>query len=153
MEKIAFYGKGGIGKSTVSSNVSALLALRGQRMLHVGCDPKHDSSMPFVAPRDMRTVLESIFQIPGGELTNEHFVMSGRLDIDCIDPAFAPGVGTPEPFGLDPLDVRSVIRALAPRLVGFDVVEVCPPADNGNTAALAARLISEVIAWVGRERY
>jgi arginase family enzyme len=75
------------------------------------------------------------------------------VDIDCIDPAFAPGVGTPEPFGLDPLDVRSVIRALAPRLVGFDVVEVCPPADNGNTSALAARLISEVIAWVGRERF
>jgi agmatinase len=63
------------------------------------------------------------------------------LDIDGIDPAFAPGVGTPEPFGLDQLMVRDVIRHLAGRSVGFDLVEVCPPADNGNTAALAARLV------------
>ena len=42
--KIAFYGKGGIGKSTISANVSALLAKRGNRVLHIGCDPKADST-------------------------------------------------------------------------------------------------------------
>jgi len=74
------------------------------------------------------------------------------LDIDCIDPAFAPGTGTPEPFGLTALDVREAIRILAPRLVGFDIVEIAPNYDNGNTAALGARLIREVIAAVHAAR-
>jgi agmatinase len=68
------------------------------------------------------------------------------LDIDGIDPAYAPGTGTPEPFGLTPFDVRNVINRLGGRLVGFDVVEVCPPYDNGNTSILAARFVREVIA-------
>ncbi len=68
------------------------------------------------------------------------------LDIDGIDPAYAPGTGTPEPFGLSPWDVRHIIDTLGDRLVGFDVVEVCPPYDNGNTSILAARMIREVMA-------
>lgn len=68
------------------------------------------------------------------------------LDIDGIDPAYAPGTGTPEPFGLTPFDVRYIINRLGDRLIGFDVVEVCPPYDNGNTSILAARFIKEVIA-------
>lgn len=68
------------------------------------------------------------------------------LDIDGIDPSYAPGTGTPEPYGLTPLDVKKIIDAFAPRMVGFDVVEVSPPLDNGITAILAARLITNVIA-------
>ncbi len=68
------------------------------------------------------------------------------LDIDGIDPAYAPGTGTPEPFGLTPMDVKHIVNELAPRLIGFDVVEVCPPYDNGNTSILAARIIREVVA-------
>ena len=68
------------------------------------------------------------------------------VDIDGIDPAFAPGVGTPEPYGIDALVVRDVTRHLASRTLGLDIVEVCPPADNGNTAALAARLVKDFIA-------
>ncbi|MBR2254581.1 MAG: agmatinase [Candidatus Methanomethylophilaceae archaeon] len=68
------------------------------------------------------------------------------VDIDGIDPAFAPGTGTPEPFGLMPYDVKKVINAVGDRLAGFDVVEVCPPADPaGITSILAARYINEVM--------
>lgn len=67
------------------------------------------------------------------------------LDIDGIDPAYAPGTGTPEPYGLSPLHVRKVIHGIREKIVGFDVVEVCPPYDNGNTSALAARFITEAI--------
>ena len=42
--KIAVYGKGGIGKSTTSCNISVALARRGQKVLQIGCDPKHDST-------------------------------------------------------------------------------------------------------------
>ncbi|HNT96656.1 MAG TPA: hypothetical protein PKK31_00140 [Elusimicrobiales bacterium] len=45
MESIVFFGKGGIGKSTLASNVSALLAAGGGRVLHIGCDPKMDSTL------------------------------------------------------------------------------------------------------------
>lgn len=67
------------------------------------------------------------------------------LDIDAIDPAYAGGTGTPEPFGLTPRDVKYVLGQVAPRLVGFDVMEVSPPYDNGNTSLLAARLVREAI--------
>ncbi len=68
------------------------------------------------------------------------------LDIDGIDPAYAPGTATPEPFGLSSLDVKKCINMLGSRMVGFDVVEVSPPHDHGNTAALGARMILEAIA-------
>lgn len=67
------------------------------------------------------------------------------LDIDAVDPAFAPGTGTPEPFGLAPLSVRDILRHFSDRMCGFDVCEVCPPFDNGNTAGLAAKLMRDVI--------
>ena len=72
------------------------------------------------------------------------------LDMDAIDPAFAPGVGTPEPFGMTPYEVLQTINLLSDRLVGFDCVEVCPPADNGNTAAIAARLVRHLLGAVQR---
>lgn len=69
------------------------------------------------------------------------------VDIDGVDPAFAPGTGTPEPFGLHPMDVKKLINMVGDRLAGFDVVEVCPPADpSGITSMLAARYIKEAIA-------
>ena len=70
------------------------------------------------------------------------------LDMDAIDPAFAPGVGTPEPFGMTPYEVLQALNFLSDRLVGFDCVETCPPADNGNTAALAARLVRHALGAV-----
>ena len=68
------------------------------------------------------------------------------IDIDGIDPAYAPGTGTPEFFGLSPRDVKNIINFLAPNLIGADITEVCPPYDNGNTSILAARLVQEIIA-------
>jgi agmatinase len=68
------------------------------------------------------------------------------LDMDAIDPAYAPGLGTPEPFGMTPREVRSVIRRLAPKTIGFDLVEISPEYDNGETAVLGAKLIRDFIA-------
>jgi agmatinase len=69
------------------------------------------------------------------------------IDIDGIDPAYAPGTGTPEPFGLSDWDALETVRRCAPQLVGLDVVEVCPPYDNGQTAMLASKLVREAIFW------
>lgn len=73
------------------------------------------------------------------------------IDIDGIDPAYAPGTGTPEPFGLTPYDVKKAINLVGDRLAGFDVMEICPPADpSGITSVLGARLINEALAVLGK---
>ena len=66
------------------------------------------------------------------------------VDIDAADPAFAPGTGTPEPFGLRSREMRDVVRAVAPSAVGFDVVEV-NDRDDGQAGSLAAKLLREFV--------
>lgn len=70
------------------------------------------------------------------------------FDIDGVDPAFAPGTGTPEVGGLTSWEALEIVRALAGLpLVGADVVEVSPPYDHGNiTALLAANLLFEIVS-------
>ena len=61
------------------------------------------------------------------------------LDIDCLDPAFAPGTGTPEPGGLSSNQVLSLLEELAPLpFVGMDCVEVAPPYDHSELTSSAA---------------
>jgi agmatinase len=76
------------------------------------------------------------------------------FDIDVIDPAFAPGTGTPEPGGLSAHDGLAIVRALrGVHLVGADVVEVIPAYDPaGQTAFLAANLAYELLSLVALER-
>ncbi len=77
------------------------------------------------------------------------------FDIDVLDPAFAPGTGTPEVAGLQPREVLAYLRALAGiRFSGFDVVEVSPPYDGpGQTTALhAAAVAYEMLALLAVQR-
>ncbi|MFC6615812.1 agmatinase [Halopenitus salinus] len=66
------------------------------------------------------------------------------VDVDAADPAYAPGTGTMEPFGLDAREMREVVRAVAPHTEGFDVVEV-NDRDDGQAAALAGKLLREFV--------
>ncbi len=70
------------------------------------------------------------------------------LDIDAADPAYAPGTGTPEVGGFTSYQMLQLVRGLKGLpLVGFDLVEVCPPYDHGDiTAILAANLVFEVLS-------
>lgn len=70
------------------------------------------------------------------------------FDVDAVDPAFAPGTGTPVPGGLSSREALRLVRALAGvRLVGMDVVEVCPPLDHADvTSHLAAHVLFEGLA-------
>jgi len=70
------------------------------------------------------------------------------LDIDVLDLAYAPGTSTPEPFGISSFDVLECLKAFSPQLVGFDIVEVCPPYDNGETSLLAAKIVRFIMDYV-----
>ena len=72
------------------------------------------------------------------------------LDIDAVDPAFAPGTGTPEVGGFSSYEMLQLVRGLrGTNLVGFDLVEVSPPFDSANiTAILAANLVFEFLSLV-----
>jgi light-independent protochlorophyllide reductase subunit L len=90
----AIYGKGGIGKSTTSSNLSAAFSKMGKRVLQIGCDPKHDST--FTLTKKMLPtvidVLESVDFHPE-ELHVEDFVFPGYNGVMCVE-AGGPPAGT-----------------------------------------------------------
>ena len=70
---------------------------------------------------------------------HDHLPLYLSLDIDCLDPAFAPGTGTPEPGGLTTNQVLTLLEALAVLpCVGMDCVEVSPPYDHAELASNAA---------------
>ena len=76
------------------------------------------------------------------------------FDIDCLDPAFAPGTGTPEIGGLASWQVQAMLRGLdGLRFAGMDVVEVAPAYDTAEITALAAAtIVWEYLALMGRAR-
>jgi nitrogenase iron protein NifH len=85
VQRIAFYGKGGIGKSTIATGVSLYYAQSGRRVLHVGCDPKADSSMVLVRDDVYKTVIQKSFEIDPDDLVASDLIMKGILGIDCIE--------------------------------------------------------------------
>ena len=76
------------------------------------------------------------------------------LDIDCLDPAFAPGTGIPDSGGLTSREVITLIKSMQGLpLVGLDLVEVAPPIDPSEATIFAAlKIIMEYIAVVVREK-
>jgi guanidinopropionase len=76
------------------------------------------------------------------------------FDIDSVDPAFAPGTGTPEVGGLTSAQALALVRGLAGLdIIGFDVVEVSPPYDqSGITSMLAANVLFELLSVISLSR-
>ncbi len=91
---IAVYGKGGIGKSTVSSNLSAAFSKLGKRVLQIGCDPKHDSTFT-LTKRLIPTVIDILETVDfhSEELRVEDFVFEGYNGVMCVE-AGGPPAGT-----------------------------------------------------------
>ncbi len=90
----AVYGKGGIGKSTTSSNLSAAFSKLGKRVLQIGCDPKHDSTFTLTKQLlpTVIDVLESV-DFHSEELRVEDFVFPGYNGVMCVE-AGGPPAGT-----------------------------------------------------------
>jgi light-independent protochlorophyllide reductase subunit L len=90
----AIYGKGGIGKSTTSSNLSAAFSKMGKRVLQIGCDPKHDSTFT-LTKKMLPTVIDVLETVDfhAEELRVEDFVFPGYNGVMCVE-AGGPPAGT-----------------------------------------------------------
>ncbi len=90
----SIYGKGGIGKSTTSSNLSVAFSKLGKRVLQIGCDPKHDSTFTLTKSL-IPTVIDILEQVDfhSEELRPEDFVFQGYNGVMCIE-AGGPPAGT-----------------------------------------------------------
>ena len=88
------YGKGGIGKSTTSSNLSAAFSMLGKRVLQIGCDPKHDSTFTLTGSL-VPTVIDTLKEVDfhAEELRPEDFVYEGYNGVMCVE-AGGPPAGT-----------------------------------------------------------
>jgi agmatinase len=102
-----------------------------------------------IAERGMRSVATSVYS----KLSRCDAVHIS-LDIDCLDPAFAPGTGIPEAGGLTTREVLTLIKTMQGLpLVGLDVVEVAPPVDASEATIFAAlKIIMEYVALFAREK-
>ena len=103
-----------------------------------------------VRDRGIKQVIEDTLAIVGDGPT---FL---TVDVDVLDPAFAPGTGTPEPGGMTPVDLLWACRTLASRLrlIGMDVVEVIPtaPGSSDITALVAERIVREMLTGLAAQR-
>ncbi|MBV1776773.1 agmatinase [Burkholderiaceae bacterium DAT-1] len=107
----------------------------------------HQLNAPWVHEHGALATLKRILEIVGDRPTYLTF------DIDCLDPAFAPGTGTPVPGGLSSAQALSIIRGMQPvNLVGMDVVEVSPAFDQSEITALAAAHVAADLLCVLRNR-
>ncbi|HZJ22121.1 MAG TPA: agmatinase [Anaerolineales bacterium] len=102
-----------------------------------------------VAERGMKTIAQEV-----NKILSRCDVVHISLDIDCLDPAFAPGTGIPDSGGLSSREVITLIKSMQGLpLVGLDVVEVAPPIDSSEATIFAAlKIIMEYIAVVVRSK-
>lgn len=123
--KIAVYGKGGIGKSTIVSNLSAALAERGKKVMQIGCDPKADSTIALRHGEKLPTVLQTVREKKDNFLLEE-IVYIGYAGVVCVEAGGPiPGLGCAGRgiiTALEKLEVKGAYETYCPDVIFYDVL-------------------------------
>jgi guanidinopropionase len=135
-----------VEKNLIDPGRTVQIGIRGAQNKTEGWDYSLDSGMRVIFMDEftkigVAAVIDEIHRVIGDGRAYISF------DIDVLDPAFAPGTGTPEVGGLTTIEALTLLRGLNPLdLIGADVVEVSPPYDpSGNTALVGATIMYELL--------
>lgn len=154
MRKIAVYGKGGIGKSTITSSVAAAIANMGHRVMQIGCDPKSDSTINLLGSARLTPVMEVLRKNGGLCKSLDEIAVRGFKGIVCVE-AGGPtpgsgcaGRGIIKTF--DTLDEFDAFKTYDPEFVFFDVLGdvVC----GGFAAPIREGYADEVVIVTSGEK-
>lgn len=153
MKKIAIYGKGGIGKSTLTSSISAALACKGYKVMQIGCDPKADSTINLTNGKPVIPVIDYIRQ--HGEVRNiKDIAVVGYEGVICIEAGGpTPGIGCAGRGIIKTFEILDEIKAFdsfKPDYVFYDVLGdvVC----GGFTMPIRNGYADEVIIVTSGEK-
>ena len=153
------YGGGKISHATVLRRITERVGANGVLVLGIRAVCKeevefiHEKEIQTMTPWQIRELglAKAAERVRAFTKNFQHTYLT--IDSDALDPAFAPGVANPEFNGLTPDELMSLASAVADeRMLGFDLVEVCPSFDSGATAVAAARIMFEVIAQAEKAR-
>ncbi|MEJ2261023.1 MAG: agmatinase [Nitrosopumilaceae archaeon] len=140
-------------KLSHASYLRRIVEERGaENILHVGARAFVKEEFAFLKEHNIKTITDKeIRQGKGPQLLKDHAssfdTLYASLDLDVLDPAFAPGVGNPEAAGITSRELFDMIYSFENKKVaGVDIVELNPNYDNGATASLAAKVMSTLIA-------
>jgi nitrogenase iron protein NifH len=150
VERITLFGKGGIGKSTIACGITASLAASGRRVLHVGCDPKHDSTAALLGGQMIEPVIDRITAVKG--VRAEDIVVRSSLGIDCVEAGGpAAGVGCGGRGITRMLEIFDEAGLLAPDRYDLALYDVLGDVVCGGFAAPLRRGIGEKVVIVTSE--
>ncbi len=123
-----------------------------ENIVHVGARAFVKEELAFLKEHNIATVSDKEIRNGNGpkllkDITSTFDRVYLSVDLDVLDPAFAPGVGNPEAVGISSRELYDMITTLQnKKIVAADVVELNPTYDNGSTASMAAKMIATIIA-------
>jgi len=123
-----------------------------ENIVHVGARAFVKEELAFLKEHNIATVSDKEIRNGDGtkslkDITSTFDSLYLSIDLDVLDPAFAPGVGNPEAVGISSRELYDLITTLQnKKIVAADIVEFNPTYDNGSTASMAAKMIATIIA-------
>jgi len=123
-----------------------------ENIVHVGARAFVKEELAFLKEHNVVTVSDKEIRDGNGpkllkDITSTFDSIYLSIDLDVLDPAFAPGVGNPEAVGISSRELYDLVTTLQnKKIVSADIVELNPTYDNGATASIAAKMISTIIA-------
>ena len=123
-----------------------------ENIVHVGARAFVKEELAFLNEHNISTVSDKEIRNGNGhkllnDITSTFDSLYLSIDLDVLDPAFAPGVGNPEAVGISSRELYDLVTTLQnKKMVAADIVEFNPTYDNGATASMAAKMISTIIA-------